>query len=142
MCYGLNMELLSSSNPQQANCLSRHCPSQSVLDMIADRWTVLVAYALKLNGTMRYNQLQSTIEGISQKMLTQTLRSLERNGLVQRTVYPVVPPHTEYKLTELGHSLDDVIGQLAVWSMQNMPEVLTARATYDTRDTPMPQPRA
>ncbi len=70
-------------------------------------------------------------------MLTQTLRLFERNGLVQRTVHPVVPPHTEYKLTEFGHSLDDVIGQLAIWSMQNMPEVLTARATYDARDNKM-----
>jgi DNA-binding HxlR family transcriptional regulator len=136
------MELSTSSNPQQANCLSKHCPSQSVLNMIADRWTVLVVYALKLNGTMRYNQLQSTVEGISQKMLTQTLRSLERNGLVQRTVYPVVPPHTEYKLTELGHSLNDVIGQLAVWSMQNIPEVLTARASYDARGDGLQQTRA
>jgi DNA-binding HxlR family transcriptional regulator len=136
------MEFQSSSNPNQANCLSKHCPSQNVLDMIADRWTVLVAYALKLNGTMRYNQLQTTVEGISQKMLTQTLRSLERNGLVKRTVYPVVPPHTEYNLTELGHSLDDVITQMAIWSMQNMPEVLTARATYDARDNTFQQPRA
>jgi DNA-binding HxlR family transcriptional regulator len=136
------MQLQTSSNPNQANCLSKYCPSQSVLDMIADRWTVLVAYALKLNGTMRYNQLQSTVEGISQKMLTQTLRSLERNGLVKRTVYPVVPPHTEYNLTELGHSLDEVITQMAVWSMQNMPEVLTARASYDARDSALQQPRA
>ena len=136
------MELQTSSNPQGANCLSKYCPSQSVLDMIADRWTVLVAYALKLNGTMRYNQLQTTVEGISQKMLTQTLRSLERNGLVKRTVYPVVPPHTEYNLTELGHSLDDVITQMAIWSMQNMPEVITARANYDARVNETLQPRA
>ena len=136
------MELQTSSNPQGANCLSKYCPSQSVLDMIADRWTVLVAYALKLNGTMRYNQLQTTVEGISQKMLTQTLRSLERNGLVKRTVYPVVPPHTEYNLTELGHSLDDVITQMAIWSMQNMPEVIKARANYDARGNETLQPRA
>jgi DNA-binding HxlR family transcriptional regulator len=136
------MELQTSSNPQEVNCLSKYCPSQSVLDMIADRWTVLVAYALKLNGTMRYNELQTAVEGISQKMLTQTLRSLERNGLVKRTVYPVVPPHTEYNLTELGHSLDDVIVQMAIWSMQNMPEVLQARATYDARDNTLQRPSA
>jgi DNA-binding HxlR family transcriptional regulator len=136
------MELQTLSNPQEVNCLSKYCPSQSVLDMIADRWTVLVAYALKLNGTMRYNELQTAVEGISQKMLTQTLRSLERNGLVKRTVYPVVPPHTEYNLTELGHSLDDVIVQMAIWSMQNMPEVLQARATYDARDNTLQRPSA
>ncbi len=136
------MERQTLNDSQEINCLSIYCPSQSVLDMVADRWTVLVAYALKLNGTMRYNQLHSTVEGISQKMLTQTLRSLERNGLVKRTVYPVVPPHTEYNLTELGHSLDEVITQMAIWSMQNMPQVLTARASYDARDNAVQQPRA
>ena len=136
------MELQTSSNPNQANVLSKYCPSQSVLDMLADRWTVLVAYALKQHGTLRYSQLQTTIEGISQKMLTQTLRSLERNGLVKRTVYPVVPPHTEYNLTELGHSLDTIIGQMAMWAMQNMPEVIQARASYDARVDETQRPRA
>lgn len=136
------MELQTSSNPNQANVLSKYCPSQSVLDMLADRWTVLVAYALKQRGTLRYSELQTTVEGISQKMLTQTLRSLERNGLVTRTVYPVVPPHTEYSLTELGHSLDTIISQMAIWAMQNMPEVIQARATYDARVDEMQRPRA
>lgn len=136
------MELQTSSNPNQANVLSKYCPSQSVLDMLADRWTVLVAYALKQRGTLRYSELQTTVEGISQKMLTQTLRSLERNGLVTRTVYPVVPPHTEYRLTELGHSLDTIISQMAIWAMQNMPEVIQARATYDARVDEMQRPRA
>ena len=136
------MELQTSSNPNQANVLSKYCPSQSVLDMLADRWTVLVAYVLKQRGTLRYSELQTTVEGISQKMLTQTLRSLERNGLVTRTVYPVVPPHTEYSLTELGHSLDTIISQMAIWAMQNMPEVIQARATYDARVDEMQRPRA
>ena len=136
------MELQTSSNPNQANVLSKYCPSQSVLDMLADRWTVLVAYVLKQRGTLRYSKLQTTVEGISQKMLTQTLRSLERNGLVTRTVYPVVPPHTEYSLTELGHSLDTIISQMAIWAMQNMPEVIQARATYDARVDEMQRPRA
>ena len=69
--------------------------------MVAGKWPVLVLYALRCD-TLRYSDLQRTVEGISQKMLTQTLRELERNGLVKRTVYPVVPPHTEYCLTELG----------------------------------------
>jgi DNA-binding HxlR family transcriptional regulator len=122
--------------------MSRYCPSQSVLDMIADRWSILVLYALKCNGTQRYSQLQNALEGISQKMLTQTLRSLERNGLVRRTSYPVVPPHTEYDLTELGHSLDTIVAPLALWSMQNMPRVLEARAVYDTRQDESAQARA
>ena len=136
------MELQTSSNPNQANILSKYCPSQSVLEMLADRWTVLVTYALKQRGTLRYSELQTTVEGISQKMLTQTLRSLERNGLATRTVYPVVPPHTEYSLTELGHSLDTIISQMAIWAMQNMPEVIQARATYDARVDEMQRPRA
>jgi DNA-binding HxlR family transcriptional regulator len=136
------MELQTSNNPNQANVLSKYCPSQSVLDMLADRWTVLVAYALKQGSTLRYSELQTIVEGISQKMLTQTLRSLERNGLVKRTVYPVVPPHTEYNLTELGHSLDTIISQMATWAMQNMPEVIQARATYDARVDETQRPRA
>jgi DNA-binding HxlR family transcriptional regulator len=123
----------TADQPVEANVMSRNCPSQSVLDMIADRWSILVLYALKCNGTQRYSQLQNVLEGISQKMLTQTLKSLERNGLVNRTSYPVVPPHTEYDLTELGHSLDTIIAPLAVWAMQNMPQVLEARSVYDAR---------
>jgi DNA-binding HxlR family transcriptional regulator len=123
----------TADQPVQTNVMSRYCPSQSVLDMVADRWSILVLYALKSNGTQRYSQLQNVLEGISQKMLTQTLKSLERNGLVRRTSYPVVPPHTEYDLTELGHSLDTIIAPLAVWAMQNMPQVLEARTVYDTR---------
>lgn len=110
--------------------------------MIADRWSILVLYALKINGTQRYSQLQNALEGISQKMLTQTLRSLERNGLVNRTSYPVVPPHTEYDLTELGHSLDTLIAPLALWAMQNMPRVLEARSVYDSRQDESTQARA
>jgi DNA-binding HxlR family transcriptional regulator len=135
------MELQTTLQPQEPNVFSQHCPSQGVLEMLADRWTVLVTYALKERGTLRYSELQATVGGISQKMLTQTLRSLERNGLVNRTVYPVVPPHTEYKLTELGHSLDTIIGQMAVWAMQNMSEVVKARDHYDARDSTV-QPRA
>jgi DNA-binding HxlR family transcriptional regulator len=123
----------TADQPAPTNVMSRYCPSQSVLDMIADRWSILVLYALKCNGTQRYSQIQNALEGISQKMLTQTLKSLERNGLVSRTSYPVVPPHTEYDLTELGHSLDTIIAPLALWAMQNMPQVLEARTVYDAR---------
>lgn len=99
--------------------------------MLTSKWSILVLYALR-HGTRRYSELQHTVEGISQKMLTQTLRELERNGLVKRTVYPVVPPHTEYELTELGHSLDGLIHQLGSWAEQHLESVLEARATYDT----------
>ena len=126
----------------KTNVMSRYCPSQSVLDMIADRWSILVLYALKCYGTQRYSQLQNALEGISQKMLTQTLRSLERDGLVRRTAYPVVPPHTEYDLTELGHSLDEIIAPLAIWAMQNLPRVMEARSLYDSRRDQIADSRA
>ena len=115
------------------NVCSRNCPSQSVLDMIADRWSVLILYALKKNGTSRYSDLQHTLNGISQKMLTQTLRSLERDGLVRRVSYPVVPPHTEYSLTELSDSLSGITELMSEWAMSNMPAVLENRTRYDAR---------
>jgi DNA-binding HxlR family transcriptional regulator len=113
----------------QINILSKYCPSQSVLDMVASKWSVLVLYALR-DGALRYSELQH----VSQKMLTQTLRGLERNGLVQRTVYPVVPPHTEYALTELGRSLEDIVYRLGLWAQEHMVAVLDARNAYDARE--------
>lgn len=115
-----------------ANVLSRNCPSNSVLEMVAGKWQVLILYALR-GGKRRYSELHHTVEGISQKMLTQTLRELERNGLVKRTSYPVVPPHTEYELTGLGASLEDIIHRLGGWAQANIRAVLEARQAYDTR---------
>lgn len=119
------------------NVLSRSCPSNSVLELIAGKWNMLVVYALR-DGTLRYSQLHTAIEGISQKMLTQTLRDLERDGLVARRVYPVVPPHTEYCLTPLGRSLQEVVVQMGCWAEQHMMEVLSARADYDGQGRTMP----
>lgn len=113
-----------------ANVLSKSCPSNGVLDLIAGKWSLLVVYALR-RGPARYSELQRAVDGISQKMLTQTLRELERDGLVTRTVYPVVPPHTEYRLTGLGRSLQDIAYRMGQWAEQNMHEVLQARAEYD-----------
>ena len=114
------------------NVLSKYCPSNSVLDMVSSKWSVLVLYALR-RGTLRYSELQHIVEGISQKMLTQTLRELERNGLISRTSYPVVPPHTEYALTTLGKSLEDIIHKLGFWAEDNFTAVQAARAEYDQR---------
>ena len=113
------------------NVLSKGCPSNSVLEMVAGKWQVLILYALK-GGKRRYSELQGEVEGISQKMLTQTLRELERNGLLTRTSYPVVPPRTEYELTELGRSLEDIIYRLGGWAQENIQAVLDARDVYDT----------
>src|SRR5258708_24972511 len=128
------METKQQSGPDifQENCLSRQ-----VLQLIADQWTPLVIYALE-DGTMRFGQLLKRIGGISRKMLTQTLRALERNGLVQRVVYPVVPPVVEYSLTPLGQTLVEPMKALGDWAYGHLQEVAQARTAYDQRDhTPL-----
>ncbi|MEZ4630820.1 MAG: helix-turn-helix domain-containing protein [Deinococcales bacterium] len=112
------------------NVLNKRCPSNEVLDMIADKWSVLIIYALR-QERRRYSDLERMIEGISQKMLTQTLRSLERHGLIIRTVYPVIPPHVEYALSDLGQSLYQVLRPLCQWSQEHIAQVLEARESYD-----------
>jgi len=107
--------------------LEPQCPSRLVLDRIADKWTALVIQILA-SGTMRYAELQRAIGGISQKMLTQTLRSLERDGLVQRTVHPVVPPKVEYSLTRLGRTLIEPLHALCRWSEKHLTELQANRA--------------
>ena len=106
------------------------CPSRRVIDRIGDRWSVLVILALE-DGTKRYGDLARTIGGVSQKMLTQTLRGLERDGLVTRTVYAEVPPKVEYHLTDLGRSLHGPVQELTSWATTHMGEVGKARGVYD-----------
>jgi len=106
--------------------LSPGCPSRLVLDRIADKWTALIIQILA-RGTQRYSGLQRDIGEISQKMLTQTLRSLERDGLVQRKVYPVVPPRVEYSLTKLGRTLIEPLQGLCRWSEKHLPELQAHR---------------
>jgi len=114
------------------NVLSAQCPTRMVLDLIADKWTTLVIYLLA-QGTRRYGELQREIGGISQKMLTQTLRKLEEDGLVKRTVYPEVPPRTEYALTELGLTLKEPLGALCQWAVAHLGEVEKARQASSRR---------
>jgi DNA-binding HxlR family transcriptional regulator len=116
-------------NSVQPNVLDPNCGSRRVLNLIADRWTALVIYALG-RETRRYSDLERLIGGISQKMLTQTLRNLERDGIVVRTVYPVVPPHVEYALTPLGMTLIDVLASLCRWAQENLSAVEAAREQY------------
>jgi DNA-binding HxlR family transcriptional regulator len=108
----------------------RHCPSRQLLDRIGDRWTVLVIGALT-GGPLRFSALAARVEGVSQKMLTQTLRALERDGLVTRTVYAQIPPRVEYELTEAGHTLQEPLRALEDWAVTHMPDVLAARGRYD-----------
>ena len=110
----------------QPNVLNQNCESRQALDRIADKWTCLVVYAL-LEGPRRHGELKRMIEGISQKMLTQTLRSMEADGLVNRTVIDVIPPHVEYGLTPLGQTLSGPLVAICRWAMDHLPEMQAAR---------------
>lgn len=109
---------------------AKNCPTRQLLDRIGDRWTVLVIGSIE-RGPLRYSEISRAIEGISQKMLTQTLRALERDGLITRTVFPSIPPRVEYGLTELGESLSEVVRGLEEWCTANMPAIESARTEYD-----------
>jgi DNA-binding HxlR family transcriptional regulator len=110
----------------------KDCPVRDVLDRIGDKWSVLVV-ALLRDGPMRFNELRRSIDGISQRMLTLTLRGLERDGLVTRTVTPTTPPRVDYELTELGRTLIDPIMALAEWAEKNRAAIQTARSGFDHR---------
>ena len=106
------------------------CPIREVLDRVGDTWSVLVIIGLK-DRPVRFTALKRGIEGISQRMLTVTLRSLERDGLVRRTVRPTTPPEVEYSLTVLGLSLADPIGALGSWASANRSAMRRARKEFD-----------
>jgi DNA-binding HxlR family transcriptional regulator len=114
--------------------LNQNCPSRRALSLIADKWTMLVLYAL-LRGTKRYGELQRIIQGVSKKMLTQTLRDLEANGLLQRKVFATVPPIVEYSLTPLGESLSPLAQALSSWAQVNIEAVDAARAQYQEQES-------
>lgn len=107
------------------------CPSRQLLDRLSDKWVALVLAALHEEGPMRYSAVSRRLAGVSQKMLTQTLRSLERDGLITRTVTPSVPVTVEYDLTPLGASLQQVMLALKTWAETHMDEVLANRERYD-----------
>lgn len=114
------------------------CPSRQLLDRLADKWAVLIVCALAGDGDpkpLRYSELARRIAGVSQKMLTQTLRSLERDGLVDRAVTPTVPVTVTYELTDLGLSLTEITGALRVWAQDHMDEVWAHRERHDADET-------
>ncbi len=110
-----------------ADVYSAKCPTRQVLDHIAGKWTVLVIDALLQQGAMRYTDLSRRIGGVSQKMLTQTLRSLESDGFLTRTVHPTIPPRVEYELTDLGRSLAEPVTALRQWAERNINDIERAR---------------
>ncbi|GGW97024.1 winged helix-turn-helix transcriptional regulator [Streptomyces lomondensis] len=114
------------------NVLTATCPSRTSLARIANKWTAMVVIALS-GGRMRFRDLRTTVDGISAKVLTETLRDLERDGLVARHVYAEMPPRVEYELTPLGRTLHTPLQALGRWAEEHITEVLAARETYDGR---------
>jgi len=113
---------------ENANCRAM----SDVLNRIGDKWSVMVVGMLS-GGTLRFNELKRQINGVSQRMLTLTLRNLERDGLVTRTIYPEIPPRVEYGLTDLGKTLGEPINALWDWSAANHEAIIAARLAYDAR---------
>jgi DNA-binding HxlR family transcriptional regulator len=112
-----------------------NCRAREVLQRVGDKWSV---YVIDLLGqdTKRFTELHRAIDGITARMLTVTLRGLERDGIVTRTIHPVIPPRVEYALTPMGRTLLDTIGQLVTWADSHLPEIEAARASYDATHPP------
>ncbi|HEV8612345.1 MAG TPA: helix-turn-helix domain-containing protein [Gemmatimonadales bacterium] len=110
------------------------CHAREMLVRIADKWSMYAIHVLAQESPLRFNELKRRIDGVSQRMLTVTLRGLERDGLVRRTMYPEVPPRVEYELTPLGETLRGIVCQVVSWTETHLHEVDTARATFDQQE--------
>lgn len=122
--------------PAELEYTPTNCHARDVLARVGDTWSVYVMHILGDARTLRFNELRKEVDGISQRMLTVTLRGLERDGLIARTVYPEVPPRVEYSLTPLGITLRQTIRGLVAWAGEHLAEVDAARAAYDARHGP------
>lgn len=122
--------------PAELEYTAGNCHAREVLARVGDTWSVYVIHILGDAKKLRFNELRREVDGISQRMLTVTLRGLERDGLVVRTVHPEVPPRVEYSLTPLGATLRQLIRGLVDWSGAHLSEVDAARSTYDARNGP------
>ena len=121
---------MDSEDPERPfgyDAFRRECMSHTVLEMLASKWVYLVVCAL-CAGKRRHGELARKVEGITPKMLTQTLRVLERDGLVRREIFPVIPPRVEYELTDLGRNLAVLLNQIRAWAERHAPEIHEARA--------------
>ncbi|TBW34079.1 transcriptional regulator [Siculibacillus lacustris] len=106
---------------------------RDVIAQVADKWTMLVLEILEERGTLRFTEIGRAVGDISQKMLTKTLREMERSGLVTRTVHPVVPPHVDYALTDLGHTLGEAFCGVWIWAEANRARIEAAKAAFDAK---------
>jgi DNA-binding HxlR family transcriptional regulator len=121
-----------SPAPLRGDLTDRNCPSRVILDHVSSRWGVLVLRTL-LGGTRRFGELRREVDGVSEKMLAQTLQALERDGLVERRVYPVIPPHTDYRLTDLGLEAAGRVAELLDWVEERLSEVQRRQRRHDAR---------
>jgi DNA-binding HxlR family transcriptional regulator len=108
------------------------CRVREILDRVGDKWSLFVIFRLG-DGPQRFTALKRSVDGISQRMLTVTLRGLERDGIVTRTMYPVMPPRVDYELTKMGRALLDAVGSLMAWADTHLDDVDAARQAYDAR---------
>ena len=120
--------------PAELDHTPANCHAREMLARVGDKWSVYVIHVLGDAGTLRFNALRNRVNGISQRMLTVTLRGMERDGLVTRTIYPEVPPRVEYALTDLDATLRRLVRGLVEWSEAHLTEVDAARAAYDARN--------
>src|SRR5579872_4237968 len=127
------METMNPPLPSSAEVYQGNCPTRAILDRIADKWTTLLIGILAQSERRRFNELKRLVGGISQKMLTQTVRDLERDGLVKRTMYAEIPPSVEYELTPLGKTLCGPISALTQWAHDHIDEVKRAQSEFDAR---------
>jgi DNA-binding HxlR family transcriptional regulator len=127
------MAKTAAKRPAELEYTPANCHARDVLARVGDKWSVYVMHVLGDARTVRFNELRSQVDGISQRMLTVTLRGLERDGMVSRTVYPEVPPRVEYALTPLGATLRQLVRGLVAWSGAHLAEVDASRAAYDAR---------
>lgn len=138
MAAGAATETAGLTDPGSLASPMAKCRVREILDRIGDKWSLFVIFRLG-EGPQRFTALKRAVDGISQRMLTVTLRGLERDGIVSRTMYPVMPPRVDYALTPLGRTLLDAVGALMAWADEHLAEVDTARAAYDTRIVPRPR---
>jgi DNA-binding HxlR family transcriptional regulator len=132
---GKHLASTDTDLPARGDLYNRHCPTRQVLDHVMGRWGGLILGALR-GRTLRFAELRRAVDGVSEKMLSQTLRELERDGLVNRNVLPVIPPHVEYTLTDLGSECAARVWALADWIEENLQPLAAAQRTYDQKLNP------
>lgn len=132
---------VTSGSPSPVESYLTRCPARDTLAVLADKWVLLVLGTLRQSeGPVRFNDLRRRLDGITQKMLTRTLRDLERHGLVRRVIYPTVPPRVEYSLTEMGIDLGRLTHALGEWATRNAEEISSAREQFDVREAKAAEP--